>query len=62
MSLRSSRKGGQKYREKHKELGLCSKCNKKTRPGKVDCKKHAIHGEKNKERKWKYQKTSGGNK
>ena len=57
MSLNSSRKGGQRYREKHKKLGLCSKCNKKAKPGKVDCKKHSTHKKKNYRLTWKYQKT-----
>lgn len=59
MSLSSSRKGGQRYREKHKKLGLCSKCNRKAEPGKVDCRKHSTHGKKNNKRVWKYQKLRG---
>ena len=56
MSLLSSRKGGQTYRDKHKKLGLCTKCNRKAEPGKVDCVKHGNPKRKGHKPKWKYQK------
>ena len=54
MASNATKRSGKKYRDEHKKIGLCVRCTKPARPGRVTCEDHKGYWQRP-GRKWKKQ-------